>query len=57
MVISPLVALVVYLRLVVLVGSTAPALFSFMLIGNVYNLAVTAFFVVSTTLLWNTRGR
>jgi hypothetical protein len=53
--ISPLVVLGVYALLTVIAASAAPAVFSFTLVGNVYNLAITAFFIVSTTVLWNAR--
>jgi hypothetical protein len=53
---NPLVVLAIYSLVTFLAASMAPVLFSFTLAGNVYNLAITAFFVVSTALLWNARG-
>jgi hypothetical protein len=50
--ISPVVVLLAYILLTVAAGSSAPSLFSFALVGNVYNLAITAFFIVSTIRLW-----
>jgi hypothetical protein len=49
---NPLIVLAAYALLVGLVAPIAPTVFSFALIGNVYNLAITTFFVVSTSVLW-----
>jgi hypothetical protein len=53
LVFNPVVVLAAYALLVGLISPIAPTLFSFTLVGNVYNLAMTTFFAVSTSLLWN----
>jgi hypothetical protein len=53
--ISPFVVLSVYMILIFPAGRSMPALFSFALIGNVYNFAIMAYFAASTIVLWKPR--